>query len=97
MLWRMNDRIKQWGITWRDSTPTNAAVSLNINGNLGSEIMMSHGMTLLAMISVEDETCLDTLAALVVVHPIRAGDEEDDYIVVVLESTLCHMERCAGV
>ena len=29
-------------------------------------------------------------------HPIRAEDGEDDYIAVVLDTTLCHMEMCAG-
>ena len=29
-------------------------------------------------------------------HPIRAGDGEDDYVVVVLDATLYHMEMCAG-
>ena len=29
-------------------------------------------------------------------HPIRAGDGEDDYIAVVLYATLCHMEMCAS-
>ena len=29
-------------------------------------------------------------------HPIRAGDGEDDYVTVVLDPTLCHMEMCAG-
>ena len=58
--------------------------------------MMSHGMTLLALILIEDDMWLDALAALVAVHPIRAGDGEDDYIAVVLDATLCHMEMCAG-
>ena len=30
-------------------------------------------------------------------HSIRAGDGEDDYVAVVLDATLCHMEMCAGV
>ena len=29
-------------------------------------------------------------------HPIRAGDGEDDYVAVVLDARLCHMEMCAG-
>ena len=29
-------------------------------------------------------------------HPIRAGDGRDDYVAVVLDATLCHMEMCAG-
>ena len=29
-------------------------------------------------------------------HPIRAEDGEDDYVAVVLDATLCHMEMCAG-
>ena len=29
-------------------------------------------------------------------HPIRAGDKEDDYVVVVLDATLCHMKMCAS-
>ena len=96
MSWIMNDKIKRWGITWRDSTPTNASVSLEINGDLGSVLMMSHGMTLLALREVQDEFFPFALAALVAVHSIRAGDGEDDYVAVVLDATLCHMEMCAG-
>ena len=96
MSWIMNDKIKRWGITWRDSTPTNALVSLGINGDLGSALMMSHGMILLALKEVQDEFFAFALAALVAVHPIRAGDGEDDYVAVVLDATLCHMEMCAG-
>ena len=57
---------------------------------------MSHGMTLLALREVQDEFFPFALAALVAVHPIQAGDGEDDYIAVVLDATLCHMEMCAG-
>ena len=53
--WRMSDKINRWGIIWRDSTPTNPDVSLGINGDVGTAIMMSHGMTLLAMSEVADE------------------------------------------
>ena len=81
---------------WRDSTPTKAAVSLGINGDLGLALMMSHGMTLLELTPVEDDMWPGALAALVVVHPIRAADGDDDYIVVVLHAILCHMEICAG-
>ena len=94
--WIMNDKIKRWGITWRDSTPTNASVSLGIYGDLGSALMMSHGMTLLALKEVQDEFFAFAIAALDAVHPIRAGDGEDDYIAVVLDATLCNMEMCAG-
>ena len=96
MAWRMSNKIKHWGITWKDARPTNPNVSLGINGDLGSAIMMSHGMTLLALAPVDDEMWLDVLAALVTVHPIRLGDGDDDYITVVLDATLCHMELCAG-
>ena len=58
--------------------------------------MMSHGMTLLALTPVEDDMWPDALVALVVVHSIRVGDGADDYIAVVLDATLCHMEMCAG-
>ena len=92
----MNDKIKRWGITWRDSTPTNAAVFLGINGDLGLALMMSHGMTLLALTEVKDNMWPDALAALIAMHPIQAGDGEDDYVEVVLDATLCHMEMCAG-
>ena len=95
MLWIMNDKIKRWGITWRDSTPTNASVSLGINSDLGSALMMSHGMTLLALKEVQDEFFAFALAAFVAVHPIQAGDKVDDYVVVMLDATLCHMEMCA--
>ena len=79
-----------------DSILTNMLVSLGINGDLGSALMMSHGMTLLALREVQDEFFPFALAALVAVHLIRAGDGEDDYVAVVLNATLCHMEMCAG-
>ena len=96
MSWKMSEKITQWEITWTDSTLANAAVSLGINGDLGSAIMMSHGMTLLALTTVFKETWPNALAALVVVHPIRPGKGEDDYIAVVLNATMCHMELCAS-
>ena len=92
----MNDRINRWGTTWRDSTSTNAAVSLGINGDLGLAIMMSHGMTLLALTPVKDKMWPDALVALVVVHSIWAKDGEVDYIAVILDATLCHIELCPG-
>ena len=58
--------------------------------------MMSHGMTLLALREVEDNFFPFVLATLIAVHPIRAGNREDDYVAVVLDATLCHMEMCAG-
>ena len=58
--------------------------------------MMSHGMTLLALNSTPDEQWENALAALLAVHPIRAGEGEDDYIAVVLDAKFCHMELCAG-
>ena len=96
MSWIMNDKIKRWRITWQDSTPTNMLVSLGINGDLRSALMMSHGMTLLGLREVHDDFFPFALAALVAVHPIRAGDGEDDYVAVVLDATLCHMEMCVG-
>ena len=96
MSWIMNDKIKRWGIMWQDSTPTNTSVSLRINGDLGSALMMSHDMTLLVLREVQDEFFPFALAALVAVHPIWARDGEDDYVVVVLDATLCHMEMCVG-
>ena len=94
--WRMSDKIHRWGITWRDSTPTNPDVSLGINGDVGFAIMMSHGMTLLAMSEVKDEVFDFALVALLAVHPIKVGDGDDDYIAVVMDATLCHMDLCAG-
>ena len=93
----MSDKIKQWRITWKDSTPTNTTILLGFNGNLGSAITMSYGMTLLALTSVYDETCPNALATLLVVHPIRLGERKDDYIAVVLNATMCHMELYTGV
>ena len=95
--WRMSDKIHCWGITWRDSTPTNPDVSLGINGDVGSAIMMSHGMNLLAMSEVKDEVFAFALVAFLAVHPIKAGDGDDDYIAVVMDATMCHMDLCAGV
>ena len=73
------------------------AVSLGINGNLGSAIMMLHRMILLALIPIYEEMWPNAMAALVVVHPIRLGEGEDDYIAVILKATICHIELCAGV
>ena len=92
--WRMSDKIQHWGITWRDLTPTNPNVSLGINGDLGSAIMMSHGMTLLVLSEVTDELFPFALVALLAVHPIRPGNGDDDYIAVVIDSTMCHMKLC---
>ena len=94
--WRMSDKINRWGITWRDSTPTNRDVSLDINGDVGTAIMMSHGMTLLAMSELKDEVFAFALVALLAVHPIRPSDGDDDYIAVVLDATMCHMDLYAG-
>ena len=58
--------------------------------------MMFHGMTLLALAEVQDEMWPDTLVALVAVHSIRPHDGDDDYIAVVLDATICHMELCTG-
>ena len=38
----------------------------------------------------------NALVALIAVHPIRPGDGDDDYIAVILDSTMCHMELYAG-
>ena len=58
--------------------------------------MMSHGMTLLALISSTDERWANALATLIAVHPIRPGKGQDDYIAVVLDAKYYHMELCAG-
>ena len=71
------------------------AVLLGINRNLGSAIMMSHGITLLALTPIYEETWFDALATLVVVHSIRHGEGEDDYIAVILNAIMCHIELCA--
>ena len=71
-------------------------MSLGINGDLGSALMMSYDITLLAFREVKDDFWPFALAAFVAVHPIRGGDGEDDYVAVVLDATLCHMEMCAG-
>ena len=76
--------------------PTNPDVSLGINGDVGSAIMMSHGITLLVMSEVKDEVFAFALVALLTVHPIKAGDGDDDYIAMVIDATLCHMDLCAG-
>ena len=92
----MSDKIQRCGITWRDSTLTNPDVSLGIDGDVGTAIMMSHNMTLLAMSEVTDKLFLFALVAFFVVHPIRPSDGDDDYIAVVLDATMCHMELYAG-
>ena len=58
--------------------------------------MMSHGMTLLALVEVQDDIFPFALVALLAVHPIRPDDGDDDYIAVILDATMCHMELCAG-
>ena len=55
-----------------------------------------NGMTLLAMSEIKDEMFAFSLVALVAVHPIKAGDGDDDYIAVVMDATLCHMDLYAG-
>ena len=94
--WRMSNKIHHWGITWRDSTPTNPDVSLGINGDVGTAIMMSHGMTLLAMSELKDQVFPFALVAHLAVHPIRPSNGDDDYIAVVLNATMSHMNLCAG-
>ena len=58
--------------------------------------MMSHEMTLLALISTTDERWANALAALLGVHSIRPDEGKDDYIAVFLDAKFCHMELCAG-
>ena len=94
--WRMSNKIQHWGITLRDSTTTNPDVSLGINGDLGSAIMMSQGMTLLALSEVTDEVFPFALVALLAIHSIRPDDGDDDYIAIVVDATMCHMELCTG-
>ena len=59
-------------------------------------MMMSHGMTLLQLTPVEDETWPDAIATLLAVHPIREGEGEDDFIAVVFDARLCHHNLCIG-
>ena len=58
--------------------------------------MMSHKMTLLALTPIYEEMWPHVLATLVVVHLIRPGEGEDDYIIVVLNATMCYMQLYAG-
>ena len=46
----------------------NMAVLLGINGDLGSTIMMLHGMTLLVLTSIYEETWPNALVVFVVKH-----------------------------
>ena len=71
-------------------------MSLGINGDMGSVIIMLHGMTLLALTSTADERWANALAALLMVHLIRPGKGEDDYIAIVLDAKFCRMELYAG-
>ena len=57
---------------------------------------MLHGMALLVLTSVYEETWPNALAALVVVHPIWPGEGEDDYIAVMLNATMCYTQLCAN-
>ena len=43
-----------------------------------------------------DNDWSDIVAALLVVHPIQADEEEDDYIAVVLNAKLRHHKMCAN-
>ena len=74
----------------------NPTMSLGVNGDHGSAIMMSHGMTLLALTSIADDKWMDDLAPLLVVHPIQPREGEDEYIAVVLNAKLCYIELYAG-
>uniref|UniRef100_A0A7I4DF76 Uncharacterized protein n=1 Tax=Physcomitrium patens TaxID=3218 RepID=A0A7I4DF76_PHYPA len=82
------------GITWRQSSP-NTMATLGINAEVPS-LMVSHGMTLLNLKSVEDDVVPNAVAALLEVYPVRVGEGEDDYIAVVLDASLCHHELCLG-
>lgn len=82
------------GITWSQSSP-NTMATLGINAEVPS-LMVSHGMTLLNLKSVEDDVVPNAVAALLEVYPVRVGEGEDDYIAVVLDASLCHHELCLG-
>ena len=58
--------------------------------------MMLLGMTLLVLQFVVDDNWSDAIETFLVVHPIQAGDGENDHIAVVLNAKLCHHEMCAG-
>ena len=58
--------------------------------------MMLHGMTLLALISAIDKMWPDAVATLIVVHPIWLEKGKVDYIAMVLNANMCHMELCTG-
>ena len=76
--------------------PTNPAMSVGTNSDLGSAIMMSHRMILLALTSTIDEKWANALAALFTIHPIRPGEGEDKYIAAILNAKFCHMELYAS-
>ena len=47
---------------------------------------------MLVLTPIEEETWPDALAVLVMVHPIRPSEGDNNYIAVVLNATMCHME-----
>lgn len=94
MVWRGNANIRRWGITWRQTSPSIPA-TLEINAEVPT-LMMSHGMTLLKISAIEDDSWPDAVAILLAVHPEREGAGDDDFIVGVLNAKLCHHDLCAG-
>ena len=72
------------------------AMSLGINSDLRSAIMMSYEMTLLALTSTADKKWADALVALFMVHSIRPREREDKHIAMVLNAKFCHMELYVG-
>ena len=58
--------------------------------------MISHGMMLLALAAIDDNKWSDVVAALQMVHLVRVGDGEDNFIAVVMNTRLYNHELCCG-
>ena len=59
-------------------------------------VMVSTGFSVLKVDYANDSIWDDTVAALIVVHPVVEGDGKDDYIAVILNAKVYHHACCMG-
>jgi sRNA-binding protein len=58
--------------------------------------MVSTGFSVLKVDYANDSIWDDAVVALIAVHPMVEGDDEDDHIAVIMNAKLCHHTCCAG-
>lgn len=58
--------------------------------------MVLYGMIFFNLKFVEDDVVLNVVVVFFEVYLVRVGEGEDDYIVVVLDVSLCYYELCFG-